>query len=156
MWEKTFNFFKDETNQAKMNYGASALAGMANSLIDYNRLKTENAFSKVQASQIELQAQQQMNQLREQFNNSIGNYQYNAAARGVKAGSLNSTLEKSAKNLGQDMNTINTNARFKTDGLRAQARINNKYATAGLLSGIVGSLGSLSNNLSNLSTVSGK
>lgn len=156
MWEKTYNFFKDETNQAKMSYGASAMASVANSVLDYNMLKTQNAYDRVQASQIELQAQQQMNQLREQFNNSVGNYQYNASVRGVKAGGLNSTFEMSAKNFGEDMNIINTNAKFKADALRVQARINDRYATANLIGGVAGALSKLSGNLSDLSTVAGK
>lgn len=140
-YNNLLNTAKSNATKSNILSGAGMLAEISGSVINYNALKTQNAYNKVQASQIELQAQQQMNQLREQFNNAVGNYQYNAATRGVKAGGLNSTLEMSAKNLGEDMKIINNNSRFKSDALRTQARINNRMANAQLLSSIGVSIG---------------
>ena len=152
MLESTKSFLKN--NKENIQYGASFLADIGNSIIDYNVLKTENSFNEIQASQIELQALQQVNQMREQFNNQIGNYQYNTAMRGLKYGG--DGLEKSAKNFGEDMSTINTNAKFKANALRTQTRISNKYANASLISGVGGAFGSLSSSLNESNSIKGK
>lgn len=146
------DFLKSNEEQGTLLYGASAIAGIANSLVDYNLFKTQNSFNKVQANQIELQAQQQINQLREQFNNQIGNTQYKTATRGIKV-KENRAMELSAKNLGEDIHTLKTNAKMKADNLRTQARINNKMAKSSLISNIGSTLGSLGANLYNLNTL---
>lgn len=146
------DFLKSNEGQGTLLYGASAIAGIANSLVDYNLFKTQNSFNKVQANQIELQAQQQINQLREQFNNQIGNTQYKTATRGIKV-KENRAMELSAKNLGEDIHTLKTNAKMKADNLRTQARINNKMAKSSLISNIGSTLGSLGTNLYNLNTL---
>ena len=146
------DFLKSNEGQGTLLYGASAIASIANSLVDYNLFKTQNSFNKVQANQIELQAQQQINQLREQFNNQIGNTQYKTATRGIKV-KENRAMELSAKNLGEDIHTLKTNTKMKADNLRTQARINNKMAKSSLISNIGSTLGSLGTNLYNLNTL---
>lgn len=146
------DFLKSNEGQGTLLHGASAIASIANSLVDYNLFKTQNSFNKVQANQIELQAQQQINQLREQFNNQIGNTQYKTATRGIKV-KENRAMELSAKNLGEDIHTLKTNTKMKADNLRTQARINNKMAKSSLISNIGSTLGSLGTNLYNLNTL---
>ena len=79
-----------------------------------------------------MQAEREINQLQEDFNNAIGDLQYNAAARGIKtsSGSVQNNLELSAKNLGEDIATIRKNANNQAKLLRNQQKLNNKTAKA--------------------------
>ena len=138
------NFLKDKNNR---RYGAALLADIGNSYIDYSLFDVENDNLKLQASQIELQAQQEINQLREQFNNSIGNYQSNTAAKGLKYGG--DGLEISAKNLGEDINTLETNAAFKTNALKTQYGINKNLNKTTLFTNIGNSLIDFTENYKN-------
>ena len=110
---------------------------------------TQNKFLGLQAEEIELQAMQEINQAREQFNNNIGQLQYGGAVRGIKqsSGSLQNNIEKSAKNFGEDAKTITNNARNQARSLRGQQKINKYSNRANLLSGIGGSLLNLGTNL---------
>ena len=143
-------------------YGASAVASIVGSKINYDLMKVQNRNIGIQANQIELQAQQELNQYRQQFINNVSQLQYNATRRGIKqsSGSLQDNLEQSAKNLGEDFNTIKTNVELQANTLRSQQKINKRINKANLYSGIVGSiLGSgaslysnnlLSNNINDL------
>lgn len=138
--------------QTGLMYGASALSSMIGGAINYSMFNTENKFLGLQAQQIELQAMQQINQAREQFNNNIGQLQYGGAVRGIKqsSGSLQNNIEQSAKAFGEDVNTITNNARNQANTLRSQQKINKYTNRANLFSNIGGSLLNLSGNLSKI------
>ena len=135
--------------KAGLLYGASALSSMIGGAINYSMFNTQNKFLGLQAEEIELQAMQEINQAREQFNNNIGQLQYGGAVRGIKqsSGSLQNNIEKSAKNFGEDAKTITNNARNQARSLRGQQKINKYSNRANLLSGIGGSLLNLGTNL---------
>lgn len=120
----------------------SAFASMAGSMLNYQALKTEAMQLGVQASNIELQAQQQANALREQFISNVGTYQYGAARRGVSvgSGSVRSNIESSAMNVGEDIRRAGKNASMQASALRTQAKIARKRASAQRFSSIMGGI----------------
>ena len=138
-----------DEQKAGLLYGASALSSMIGGAINYSMFNTQNKFLGLQAEEIELQAMQEINQAREQFNNNIGQLQYGGAVRGIKqsSGSLQSNIEKSAKNFGEDAKTITNNARNQARSLRGQQKINKYSNRANLLSGVGSSLLNLGTNL---------
>lgn len=129
--------------------GASSAIGGAfqigEAVINYSMLRAESMFADVQADQIELQAKQQANLLRENFNQAIGNELLSATRRGVdvRSAGLRASTELSAKNLGEDISTLKSNAESEAGRLRAQSKINKRVAKAGLVSGILGGVNSI-------------
>lgn len=105
---------------------ASGIGAIASSYIDYKMVKVQEQFAKNRASEIELQAQERSNILLEQFNSAIGNIQYSAARRGVKAGegSVERNIEMSGKAIGTDMAKAKQSAKLKASAVRAQGSIN--------------------------------
>ncbi len=89
--------------------------------VDYETLKLDAGFKENQALNIEFQAQQEANYLRDQFTEQVGNYQYGTARRNVKIGEAGSNIEDSSRDLGIDMAKIKGNADFKAQQLRAEA-----------------------------------
>ena len=128
----------------------SAFASMAGSFLNYQALKTEAMQLGVQAINIELQAQQQANMLREQFISNVGAYQYSAARRGISvgSGSVISNIESSAMNLGEDIRQLSNNAKMKSSALRAQEKIIKERAKTQMLSGIAGGISGLAKSVS--------
>jgi hypothetical protein len=118
-----------------MRTGVSMIGGSA---INYSLLKTESMFADIQADQLELQAQEQANMLRDNFNYAMGTEISSTAARGVKVGEGSSAagMETSAKNLGKDVAKLKKSAKLKANTVRAQSKINKQSAKYGLLSGI--------------------
>lgn len=104
---------------------ASGFANAVGSVIDYSALKGELGNYKVQANQIELQAKQRANQLREQFLGAVGSYSINVARRGVSvnSGSARLNIERSAMSLGKDIQRQEENAKMQAQALRQQAKI---------------------------------
>lgn len=153
MARKTYYSLLDDDENSKNSqnalYGASALANIVGSTINYNLLKSQNASLGIQASQVELSALEQVNEMRQQFNENIGKVQYNATQRGIKtsSGSVQENLEHSAKNFGEDVQTIQKNAERQATVLRGQQAVNNKIARANMWGSISSSLFSLSDNL---------
>lgn len=127
----------------------SAFASMAGSFLNYQALKTEAMQLGVQAINIELQAQQQANMLREQFISNVGAYQYSAAKRGISvgSGSVRSNIESSAMNLGEDIRQLSNNAKMKSSALRTQAKIIKGRAKTQLISGIASGVGSIGSSI---------
>lgn len=144
-----------DEQKAGLLYGASALSSMIGGAINYSMFNTQNKFLGLQAEEIELQAMQEINQAREQFNNNIGQLQYGGAVRGIKqsSGSLQSNIEKSAKAFGEDAKTITNNARNKARSLRAQQKINKYSNSANLLGSVGSSLLNLGLNLNALNNL---
>jgi hypothetical protein len=133
-------------------YGASAIANSIGSVINFSLLNQQAKFSALQAGQAELTAQQNINQMREQFLENVSKLQYGAARRGIKvnSGSVQSNMETSAKNLGDDIGTVQRNAQEKAGALRTQARIDKINNFAGLM-GSLGNIGlGLAEDLSRL------
>jgi hypothetical protein len=125
--------------------GASAFAQMAGGMMDYSALKTNAAALKVQANNIELQAQQRANILREQFIGAIGSYQFSAANRGVSvgSGSVRQNIESSAIGLGKDIQKAQRVAQMQASALRTQAKLAKIQGKTAMVTGILGGISSL-------------
>lgn len=125
--------------------GAKAFAQMAGGYMDYQALQTNAAALKVQASSIELQAQQRANILREQFIGAIGSYQFGAANRGVSvgSGSVRQNIESSAIGLGKDIQKAKKVAQMQASALRTQAKLSKIQGKTALVTGVLGGIGSL-------------
>lgn len=137
---------------SKNNYytaGAQKMAGgfaqIVGSSINYSLLKTDLKQLETSAQNIELQAQERANMLRQQFINSVGSYQYGAAQRGVSvgSGSVMSNLESSAMNLGTDVQKQMKSASLKASSLRAQAQIAKSRGKFAHTQAVIGGLSSI-------------
>lgn len=116
-----------------ISYGtgmASLFTKAMGSFMDYSALKQElknydlQTFGTGLASQnVEIQATQMANKLRQSYIESAGNYLYNAARRGidVNSGSVRSNLQRTAEDLGKDVQEINRNAEIEKKNLEMQA-----------------------------------
>ena len=122
----------------------STFSNLAGSLIDYSALRTDAANLYVSAGQVELQAKQRANQLREQFIQSAGAYMMGAANRGiaVQSGSVQANLEHSAVNLGKDIATMDRNAALQARAYMTQAKIAETKAKAQKRVAIAGAISS--------------
>ena len=127
--DEIINKYLNDANKYKKEQAMLTMAGgFANavgSVIDYSALKGELSNYRIQANQVELQAKQRANQLREQFLGAVGQYTYGASARGisVKSGSVRQNIESSAMSLGKDIQRQEENARMKAMVLRGQAKV---------------------------------
>lgn len=124
---------------------ASSFAQIAGSALNYSALKTDAYQLEVQAGDVELQAKQRANALREQFISAVGSYQWGAANRGIsiQSGSVKSEIEQSAINLGKDIQMSAENASMQAQALRTQAKIMKGRAKAQQFNTIMGGIGSL-------------
>ena len=143
--DKDRSYYKkmsDLTAISAMQTGASSFAQLASSAIDYSLLKTQSIGLEIQADSIETQAQMRANQLREQLNAQFGNAIYGTAVRGIRATSpmVVQNLERSAKNMGQDIQLMHQNAQAQASALRAQAKIMRIRGKAKQFQGIMGGL----------------
>lgn len=125
--------------------GASAFAQLMGGMMDYRALRTNAKALQVQANDIELQAKQRANYLREQFISSIGSYQFSAANRGVSvgSGSVQQNIESSAMGVGKDIQKAQKVAQMQASALRTQAKVSKIQAKAAKMHGILGGLSSL-------------
>ena len=127
--EEIMNKYLTQASKYKKMQGAmtmaSGFADAVGSVIDYSALKGELSNYKIQASQIELQAKQRANQLREQFLGAVGSYTAGASRRGISvaSGSVRQNIESSAISLGKDIQRQEENARMQAQALRQQAKI---------------------------------
>lgn len=120
------------------SYGKTSYAtGMASiftkamgSILDYSALKQElknydlQTFGTGLASQnVELQATEMANKLRQSYIESAGNYIYNAARRGVdvSSGSVRSKLQRTSEDVGKEVQNIQRNAELEKKNLQMQA-----------------------------------
>jgi len=115
---------------------AAEIGGLA---IDYDMLKTQSLFKENQAQQIEIQAQEQANMLRESFNTMLGQETFTATRRGIstQSGSVRASKELSAKNVGEDIATTKASAKSKASALRSQARQDRKAGRNKAISGLI-------------------
>lgn len=134
--EELMNKFLTQASEYGKREGASTMAsGFADavgSIIDYSALKGELSNYRIQADQIELQAKQRANQLREQFLGAVGSYTANASQRGISvaSGSVRQNIESSAMSLGKDIQRQDRNARMQAQTLRQQAKVYQKQGKA--------------------------
>lgn len=123
-----------------MAQGFSQIVG---SFADYSLLKANISNYYAQANSILLQAKESANQLRQQYIQAAGNYEFGAAQRGisVKSGSVRSNLEQSAINIGKDVSKMQSNAQMQAQTLRQQAKMQKHAGKAkmyqGLTSGVM-------------------
>lgn len=118
--------------------GAKGVAKIMGSVLDYSTQKHALGWYELQAQELELNAVERSNMLTQQFNESLGNTAVSAAQRGLaqSSGSVRSEREISAKNVGQDIQTMKTNARMKASSARAQIKIGKAAARSQMWSGI--------------------
>lgn len=134
--EEIMNKFLTQASEYKSNSAgsktASGFASAIGSMIDYQALKGELSNYRIQADQIELQAKQRANQLREQFLGAVGSYTANASQRGISvaSGSVRQNIESSAMSLARDIQRQDRNARMQAQTLRQQAKVYQKQGKA--------------------------
>ena len=137
---KAYAQFKQK--QAGYKNLAGDFSNIIGSFIDYNVLKRDLKNYNIAADNIQLQAKQQANQIRQQYLQAAGNYQYVAARRGidVNSASVRSNLEGSAEAMGKDIQRLEENAYVKSQALRTQAKIAKAYGKAEMVRNITGSI----------------
>lgn len=130
---------------AALKYGASAFSEIIGGSLNYRMLTGNAGNYSVEANNVELQALQRANQLRQQFSSAVGSYLFNAANRGIStsSGSVRSNIENSAMNLGYDLAIQQKNAQMRADALRTQAKIAKKEAKYNLIGNAISAIGSL-------------
>lgn len=123
-----------ENKEKAANYKSLAgdFSNIVGSFINYNALKSDLKNLGIQASNVELAAKQQANQIRQQYIQTAANYSYNAARRGisVNSASVRSNLEGSAEAMGKDIQRISQNAYLEANALRTKAKIAKIYGKA--------------------------
>jgi len=123
----------------KFGLGVDSLSKFGGLLSDYQSTKAEAYSMDVQASEIELQAQQRINQIRESFNDAVGTATFSATRRGVVAGegSAGKNIEQSSIELGKDMALNKRSAKMKAKSFRTQAKINRILGKGSFASGLL-------------------
>lgn len=137
MAEDLIQLSKEKYDRAGVYGDVSYGTGMASlftkamgTILDYSALKQElknydlQTFGTGLASQnVEVQATQMANKLRQSYIESAGNYVYNAARRGidVNSGSVRSNLNRTSEELGKNVQEINRNADIEKKNLQMQA-----------------------------------
>ena len=134
---------KEATSNSKSLAGD--FSNIVGSYINYRALKSDLKNLGIQASNVELAAKQQANQIRQQYIQAASNYAYNAARRGVSvnSASVRSNLEGSAMAMGQDIQRLSQNASVEASALRNQAKVLKAYGRAEMARQISGSINSM-------------
>lgn len=155
MAEDLISLANQKYDQAGVYGRTSYASGMASlftrgmgAILDYSALKQDLKNYNLQikgtelaTQNVELQATQIANRLRQEYIESAGNYAYNAARRGVavSSGSVQSGLRRGAEELGKNIQDINRNAEIEKKNLemqkvalKAQKKIQKYQARAGL------------------------
>lgn len=147
--EEIMNKYLTQAGKYQKGQGALSMAGgfadIAGSMIDYQALKGEMSNYRIQANQVELQAKQRANQLREQFLGAVGQYTTNASRRGISiaSGSVRQNIESSAISLGKDIQRQDENARMQANVLRGQAKVYQRQAKGKMYKNIANSINSM-------------
>lgn len=135
----TFSSYgQGSTSSMRTAEGAKGGAKILGSFLDYSIQKQQLGFYELQAQELEINAIERSNMLAQQFNQSLGNTAISAAQRGLKqsSGSVRATREISAKNVGQDIQTMRQNARMKSSALRSKMKIGKAAAKGQMLAGV--------------------
>ena len=124
---------------------AGLFSNFAGSVLDYGQTRLGKRLVKVQASALQLQAKQRLNQLKEQFIAGVGSTLWSAARRGVSvsSGTVQANLMRSSESLGKDIQTMTQNALRQSDALKTQAKIASTEARYGLWSQGLNTMSSL-------------
>lgn len=128
-------------NMAGLSYSGAAFADLAAASSEYNQGQIAGQNYRIQAANlrggaddVEIAAADAANALRKKYLAAIGSATYSAAARGADVnaagGILQSDLEKSSMELGDDMATIERNANRRAKTMRTQADIYEKMSKA--------------------------
>lgn len=136
MAEDLITLAKEKYGKAGEYGDASFGSGMASlfakgmgAVLDYSALKTDlkNYNLQIKGTElgmmnVELQATEMANKLRQQYIEQAGNYAYNAARRGVavSSGSVQSGLRRDAEDLGTNVQKINREAEIEKKNLQMQ------------------------------------
>lgn len=112
-------------NNVNKAQGLSELAGVLGGYMDYRTQRRMLGFANVKAKEIEVNALEQANQLRESFAQSLGNSQVEVARRGFKqnSGSVRAEREYSSINMGEDIAKMKKNAKSQATAIKAEANI---------------------------------
>lgn len=153
MAQKEGGLAKDYLGWSNVAELGSTFSKMAGAYVDYNALRTDASALTVQAGQIELNAKEQANQLRQQFIQAAGSYMFGAAQRGidVKSASVQSNLRSSAENMGKDIQKAKQNAQLQAGALRTQASIAKSKAKAQLVAGLAGGVAGIADSVAGMS-----
>lgn len=137
------NLDKLQLSKDLLNFG-SGVTGAMNVGINYNILQGNFENLMTGAEQIRIQALERANQLRESFNQAIGDYAYRATQRGFKvsSGSVQGNIEKSAINLGKDIATTEKNVESRAKMMENQAKRIKSQQGLQMISDIAGSVAS--------------
>lgn len=142
----------DQANDYKRTSFATGMASLftqgMGAVLDYSALKADlkNYNLQIKGTElgmmnVELQATEMANKLRQQYIEQAGNYVYNAARRGVavSSGSVQSGLRRSAEETGKDIQKINRDAEIEKKNLemqkvalKAQKKVQKYHARANL------------------------
>jgi hypothetical protein len=101
------------------NIGSSLMtAGINANILQGNFEELERS-----AEAVELQALERANILRERYSKSVGDFIVGAARRGIKisSGSVKANIERSAEELGEDIQNEKENAKAYAERLRTKA-----------------------------------
>lgn len=92
--------------------------------VDYDILNLASAQKDIEAESVMLAVEQEANNIRENFLATVGEYSYRAARRGVKVGEGTSKLniERSSKSLGEDVQELRDNAKFRASQLKSKSK----------------------------------
>jgi len=105
---------------------ASGFATLAGGLVNYNALKTQNNFRKLEAQSAQINTLEQINLLRQRYLNAVGMAGTNQARRNLKisSGNFRDNLEASSKALGADIQTMNRRTNLNINDLNASIQVN--------------------------------
>ena len=98
--------------------------------INYEILNLRADQKDIEADALEVRSQENINYMRDQFNEAVGTYQYGAARRNVKVGegSAGANIENSARDLGYDISKIKDMTAFESNIKRMEGE---RYRAAG-------------------------
>lgn len=136
MADSLIDYAKQKYDQAGVYGDVSYMSGLAGTftqmmggILDYSALKQDlkNYNLHIKGTElgmqnVELQATQMANKLRQQYIEQAGNYAYNAARRGVavSSGSVQAGLRRTAEDMGKDVQNIQRNAEIEKKNLQMQ------------------------------------
>lgn len=120
----------DMRSLSALSYGASTFAKLSSQKVDFTKLKIDAGYKRMTADAIELQALENANILREQFNQGVGSLIASGANRGIAVGSgvIQENIEKSAQALGKDIQKESEKAKLKAGTLRKEAKLEEDLA----------------------------
>ena len=135
---------QDLYNQSAYQSSASAFSTLMSGYINYATLKTDAYASEVEANQIELNAKEKANALREKYLSGAGNAIFASTMSGGRSssGSVQKNLEMSAKALSEDTSNVERAGQAKAKAMRIKASLEKTRAKSELINSAISSIGS--------------